>query len=73
MACKGICHNYKAKWISQTLRYANGQKKCIVCDVFLIWDGKHCPCCSKVLRCKPRTGKGKQMFLEQKMRMQKIQ
>lgn len=73
MVCKGICHRYKAPWISQTLRYANGQKKCVICDVFVQYDGLFCPCCSRRLRNKPRTSKGKQMFVEQKMGLRKIQ
>jgi hypothetical protein len=72
MACKGVCHKYRAVWISQTLRYASGHKRCLGCDLYLKWDGLHCPCCGKKLRCKPRTGKSKQMFVEQKMGLRKI-
>lgn len=72
MSCKGICYRHKPRWISQTLRYANGQKRCVSCDVYLVWDGRFCPCCGRLLRQKPRTVKSKQMFVEQKMRLQKI-
>jgi predicted amidophosphoribosyltransferase len=72
MPCKGVCHHHKPRWISQTLRYANGQKRCASCEQYLVWDGKFCPCCGRLLRHKPRTIKSKQMFVEQKIRLQKI-
>jgi len=59
MPCKGICHHHKPTWMSQTLRYANGQKRCASCG--------------RLLRQKPRTVKSKAMFVEQKMRLQKNQ
>jgi len=34
MPCKGICHHHKPTWMSQTLRYANGQKRCASCEVY---------------------------------------
>ena len=45
MVCKGICHRYKAKWMTQTARYGNGQKRCNICELFMSWDGSFCPCC----------------------------
>ena len=47
MPCKGICHHHKPTWMSQTLRYANGQKRCASCEVYLVWDGRFCPCCGR--------------------------
>ena len=59
MASKGVCHRYKAKWIPQKERYANGQKQCNVCEIFVSWDGFSCPCCGMLLRTRPRSVKGK--------------
>jgi hypothetical protein len=46
--CKGICVRYKA-----SARYANGHKRCKVCDLFIKWDGLFCPCCGYKLRTRP--------------------
>ena len=62
MTCKGICHRYKARWTTNTLRYANGQKRCNVCEIFLSWDGYFCPCCGMLLRTRPRSMKGKSIL-----------
>jgi len=59
MACKGICNRYKAKWRNNQFRYANGQKRCNVCEIFVHWDGFSCPCCGMLLRTRPRSGKAK--------------
>ena len=65
MVCKGICHKYKAKWGPHHYRYANGQKRCNVCELFVHWDGHHCPCCGMLLRNRPRISRHKQKFNEQ--------
>jgi predicted amidophosphoribosyltransferase len=49
MPCKGICIRHKA-----SSRYATGQKRCQVCELFIRWDGSLCPCCGYKLRTKPR-------------------
>ncbi len=54
MVCKGICHRYKAKWGAHQYRYANGQKRCNVCEIFVNWDGNNCPCCGMLLRTRPK-------------------
>jgi hypothetical protein len=54
MSCKGICIRHKAIKISNKLRYANGQKRCKMCDIFVQWDGVYCPCCGYRLRTRPR-------------------
>ena len=55
MTCKGICSRYKSgKPSGINNRYGIGQKRCSVCEVFMIWGGKHCPCCGYVLRTKPK-------------------
>jgi len=53
MVCKGVCHRYKARWASSQFRYACGQKRCNVCEIFLNWDGISCPCCGMMLRTRP--------------------
>jgi len=65
MVCKGICHKYKIKWGKQQYRYAAGQKRCNVCEIFVSWDGKYCPCCGMMLRTKPKLSKYRQKFNEQ--------
>ena len=54
MTCKGTCTKYRAQKPYNTSRYHVGQKRCSVCDIFINWDGKNCPCCNFVLRNKPR-------------------
>ena len=50
MTCKGICIRHKAS----SNNYANRQKRCQVCELFIKWDGIYCPCCRYRLRTKPR-------------------
>jgi predicted amidophosphoribosyltransferase len=59
MTCKGICIRHKAHKPIGTGRYATGQKRCQVCEIFLKWDGLWCPCCGYRLRTKPRNLKYK--------------
>ena len=55
MVCKEICKRFRALKPSGTAgRYASGQKRCQVCDIFVKWDGYHCPCCGYKLRANPR-------------------
>jgi len=54
MSCKGICVRFKATRVRNGLRYANGQKRCQICEIFIIYDGYFCPCCGFRLRTKPR-------------------
>ncbi|KAG2478428.1 MAG: hypothetical protein NPMRTH1_520002 [Nitrosopumilales archaeon] len=64
MTCKGICHRYKAlKPLHGKIRYAQGQKRCIRCDVYIKWDGLFCPCCGSRLRVAPRHTKLKEKAL----------
>jgi hypothetical protein len=49
MSCKGICIRHKA-----ANHYANEQKCCQVCDLFIKWNGLCCPCCGYILRTRPR-------------------
>jgi hypothetical protein len=49
MTCKGICIRHKA-----SCRYATGNKRCQVCEIFIKWDALFCPCCGCRLRTGPR-------------------
>jgi len=49
MVCKGTCESHKAKRVHGINRYAMGQKHCSICDIFIWWDGRHCPCCNYML------------------------
>ncbi len=62
MVCKGVCHRYKAKWGTHQYRYASGQKRCNVCEIFMNWDGRCCPCCGVSLRTRPKISKYRQKF-----------
>jgi hypothetical protein len=59
MTCKGICIRHKAQKPVGTGRYASGQKRCQICEIFIKWDGLWCPCCGYRLRTKPRNLKYK--------------
>ena len=59
MTCKGICVRYKAQKPVGTGRYASGQPRCQICDIFIKWEGLWCPCCGYRLRTKPRNLKYK--------------
>jgi len=54
MTCKGICGRYKAQKPVGTGRYASGQRRCQICEIFIKWEGLWCPCCGYRLRTKPR-------------------
>src|SRR5215510_3758033 len=70
MACKGICTKYLAAKHGTQGFYAQSQdhKRCATCEVFIKWAGIRCPCCSIVLRTKPRYFKTK----EQREKMWRI-
>jgi len=59
MTCKGICVRYKAQKPVGTGRYASGQRRCQICEIFIKWEGLWCPCCGYRLRTKPRNLKYK--------------
>ena len=70
MVCKGMCHKYKAKWYARDDRYANGQKRCNVCELFVNWDGNHCPCCGMLLRTRPKISRYRQTCLIQEKKVE---
>ena len=59
MVCKGICIRHKASGPISYGRYAIGQKRCQICEIFIKWDGIFCPCCGCRLRIGPRLFKDK--------------
>ena len=59
MVCKGVCIRHKASGPISYGRYATGQKRCQICEIFIKWDGIFCPCCGCRLRIGPRLFKHK--------------
>jgi len=59
MVCKGICIRHKASGPISSGRYATGQKRCQICEMYVKWDGIFCPCCGCRLRIGPRLFKHK--------------
>jgi len=59
MACKGVCHKYRAKCGLRKYRYASGQKRCNICEIFVQLNDHSCPCCGMLLRTRPKSGKAK--------------
>ena len=55
---------FKAQKQYATSRYGTGQKRCQMCEVFIIWNGIRCPCCGYRLRCHPRNSKNKRKIVE---------
>ena len=54
MTCNNICERYKASKPVGIGRYASGQRRCQICEIFIKWEGLWCPCCGYRLRTKPR-------------------
>ncbi|MFL6507968.1 MAG: hypothetical protein ACJ704_08530 [Nitrososphaeraceae archaeon] len=76
MVCKGICIRHKASGPISYGRYAIGQKRCQICEIFIKWDGIYCPCCGCRLRIRPRLFKDKaklRIKKQKEMQMQKAQ
>ena len=67
MACKGICDRYKASKPQKGSRYAQGQKRCQTCSIYVTWEGIWCPCCTYRLRSKPRS-----KVYKEKLRIQEL-
>jgi len=64
--CKGTCVKFKALGYEGRHRYENGQKMCPVCEIFLIWEGIRCPCCTVKLRITPRGNKARKEIHEKR-------
>jgi len=62
--CNGKCKGFVVKMPNNGGgRYANGQKRCNVCDKYIIWEGICCPCCGEKLRSRTRQGNLRDKFL----------
>ena len=59
MSCKGVCIHHKASGPISYGRYATGNKRCQICEIFMKWDGLWCHCCGCRLRIGPRNMKYK--------------
>jgi len=69
MSCKGVCYKYKIKKprFNGDGRYGVGQKRCSTCEIFLKWEGLHCPCCNFSLRTRPRNTRNRHKLQEIQM------
>ena len=74
MHCREICLKFgiKNKTSKEIGRYEAGQKRCTSCEIYINWEGKHCPCCGHFLRTKPRNSRGRSN-LSQKIIFKKFQ
>ncbi|HYY50293.1 MAG TPA: hypothetical protein VE643_05420 [Nitrososphaeraceae archaeon] len=74
MVCKGVCIRHKASGPISYGRYATGQKRCQICEIFIKWDGIFCPCCGCRLRIGPRLFKDKaKLRIKEKQKEKQIQ
>jgi len=62
MSCKGICLRFKADKPHSIGRYASGQRRCQICEIYIKWEGFWCPCCGYRLRSRPRSAKYKEKY-----------
>lgn len=44
-----------------------GTKRCARCEIFLRWDGIHCPCCGVRLGTKPKSGNGRRNMVRNRI------
>jgi hypothetical protein len=74
MVCKGICIRHKASGPISSGRYATGQKRCQICEMYVKWDGIFCPCCGCRLRIGPRLFKDKaKLRIKEKQKDKEVQ
>ena len=64
MPCKGTCHKFHHNIMRKGGIYANGNKRCQVCEIFINYNGLRCPCCRYRLRTKPRNKRYKEKLRE---------
>lgn len=66
MYCNRICSKYAVKKLPAKYGglYEAGHKRCSSCEIYLIWNKVHCPCCGCVLRSKPRNAKARGKLVE---------
>jgi len=65
VACRGLCINFKPEKRNYREKlYESDRKRCSVCEVYVNWRGTRCPCCSAILRSKPRGSKIRKKMLQ---------
>ena len=55
MVCKELCKRYKKKRGYST----PDSRWCMLCDMWMAWDGNYCPCCNSPIRSSSRNYKSK--------------
>jgi len=70
--CNLICIKYKARKPFVGGRYADGQKRCQGCEIYIKFPGVYCPCCGHRLRTKPRD-RGFKAKLREQVRRQTLE
>ena len=60
-------------YVKASCRYATGNKRCQVCEIFIKWEGFWCPCCGYRLRNGPRSMKFKAKLRVKQKEKQQIQ
>jgi hypothetical protein len=62
-SCRGYC-NLHNELVTSTVCAGHWDKpnsrRCSVCEVFMIYPGRFCPCCHTLLRTKPHTKTAKE-------------
>lgn len=59
MGCNGKCKDYLHRVQHRTFAWRDGGRYCRDCEVFVDWEGSHCPCCNRFLRRGPRRMRSK--------------
>lgn len=53
--CKSVCKQLSStRDGSRGARYGEGVSFCKYCNIFMLHDGRYCPCCSTLVRHGPR-------------------
>ena len=68
LSCKGACRHHRAPEIpggrTGTMRELRKKHphlaRCRHCSLYIVWDGRNCPCCGGPLRVKARASKSRQ-------------
>jgi len=66
LSCNQICSKYAVKKLAAKYGglYEAGHKRCTSCEIYLIWNDVHCPCCGCILRAKPRNAKARSKLVK---------
>jgi len=47
--CRKICGKFKGSG-----KFRKGNKRCIICEIYLKFEGFYCPCCGHRLQSRPK-------------------